>query len=71
MVVKKGREAMFNFYDTFLSGHCGDYTGMVDKRALVRETWKILGDFMFKLEKIDSNNGCSLPDIEFPTIVYT
>lgn len=70
MIVKSSREEMFGIYDTFLAGNCSQYSDMDEKKSLVREAWKILGEFLFRLDKTDMHNACYMADIQFPSVIY-
>lgn len=70
MVIKNGREKLFDIYDTAVKKHCADEDSIKDKKPVVREAWKILADFLFRLDRLDFHNGCYTSDINFPSVIY-
>jgi hypothetical protein len=70
MVIKGARENMFSIYDGYLDGHCREESEMDDKKKIVKGAWKIVTDYLFKLDRIDMHNGCFTSGIEFPSVIY-
>jgi hypothetical protein len=70
LAIKKSREDMFEIYDSAISKNCSDESEMDNKKKVVRDAWKVLTLFLFRLDHLDMHNGCYSADIAFPSVIY-
>lgn len=70
MIVKQGRERLFQIYDEFLLDNCSGEDTVAMKRRMVKELWKKLGAQLYALDQLDMHNACYQEGIAFPSIIY-
>lgn len=71
MIIKEARSELFDAYDATVKNSCAGEDRSKDKKAIVKEAWKVLTDFLFRVDRLDFHNGCYTNDIgAFPSIIY-